>query len=52
MSKVHFHCIYFYDENSVRKTAEYDSPKQSHNIANPNVIAGILKHEIKKEEYS
>ena len=49
MGKVHFHCVYMYEENSVEKTAEYESPKQSHNIADPNVIAGILVNEIKKE---
>lgn len=38
-----------YEENGVEKTVEYESPKQSHNIADPNVIAGILVNEIKKE---
>lgn len=46
---MHFHCAYVYDENGREKTAEYESPKQSHNTADPNSIAGILVHEINKQ---
>lgn len=49
MNKVHFHCVYIYEENGVDKTAEYESPKHSHNIADPNVISNILIQEINKE---
>ncbi|WP_274307181.1 hypothetical protein [Solibacillus daqui] len=49
MGKDHFHCVYYYHENGEDKASEYESPKHSHNIVDPNIIANILTNEIKKQ---
>lgn len=47
--KVQLRCIYIYEQEGQDLTARYKSPRHSHNLNNPNVIANILSNEIKKE---